>query len=82
MSGRVWSNVNPQLDDLRFSLGEQCGLLTKALKGFNHTEADREFEWDISQSLWTKEHVNLFNSEEQDIVKYFQNSFERSKKTY
>ena len=28
ISGRLWSHVNPQLDDLRFSLGQQCGLLT------------------------------------------------------
>src|SRR5690606_35168928 len=25
VSGRVWSGVNPQLDDLRYSLGKQCG---------------------------------------------------------
>lgn len=54
ISGRVWSSVNPQLDSLRFSLGEQCGLLTKALQGFEHQEAKREFEWDVAQSLWTK----------------------------
>ncbi len=39
VSGKVWSFVNPQLEDFRFSLGEQCGKLTKTLQGFNHTEA-------------------------------------------
>ncbi len=36
ISGRVLSSVNPQLDDLRFSLGKQCGLLTRSLQGFEH----------------------------------------------
>ena len=66
VSGRIWNDVNPQLDDLRFSLGEQCGLLTNALKGFVHEEAHRELDWDIAQSLWTKEHICLFNKKEKN----------------
>ncbi|WP_291868993.1 aminotransferase class III-fold pyridoxal phosphate-dependent enzyme [Maribacter sp.] len=82
VSGRVWSSVNPQLNNLRFSLGEQCGLLTKALQGFNHPEAHKEFAWDVAQSLWTKEHVDLFQKEEKEIIQYFQNQFEKSLETY
>ncbi|MFD1615294.1 aminotransferase class III-fold pyridoxal phosphate-dependent enzyme [Gelatiniphilus marinus] len=82
VSGRVWSTVNPQLNNLRFSLGEQCGLLTQALQGFTHAEAQREFEWDIAQSLWTKAHTALFKNEEKEIVEYFQNLFEKSEKNY
>ncbi|RXJ50466.1 aminotransferase class III-fold pyridoxal phosphate-dependent enzyme [Gelidibacter gilvus] len=82
VSGRVWSGVNPQLDDLRYSLGEQCGLLTQALQGFDHPEAHRKFDWDVAQSLWTKAHVELFNDNEKSIVKYFQNLFENSQTTY
>ncbi|WP_034041711.1 aminotransferase class III-fold pyridoxal phosphate-dependent enzyme [Wocania ichthyoenteri] len=82
VSGHVWSNVNPQLNDLRYSLGEQCGLLTKALQGFEHPEAHREFEWDVAQSLWTKVHMNLFNNEEKELIEYFQNQFEKSQDTY
>jgi len=74
--GRVWSSVNPQLDDLRFSLGEQCGLLTKALKGFDHKEAHRKLDWDVAQSLWTKAHLQLFNNEEKEVLSYFINRFE------
>jgi len=76
VSGRIWSQVNPQLDSLRFSLGEQCGLLTQALQGFEHPQAHGEFEWDTAQSLWTKEHLHLLNSEELEIITYFQNLFE------
>ncbi|MCF7567071.1 aminotransferase class III-fold pyridoxal phosphate-dependent enzyme [Sabulilitoribacter arenilitoris] len=82
VSGRVWSNVNPQLDNLRYSLGEQCGLLTKTLQGFNHKEAHREFEWDIAQSLWTNQYINLFNGKEKKILSAFQNKFEDKLNAY
>ncbi|WP_233899673.1 aminotransferase class III-fold pyridoxal phosphate-dependent enzyme [Tenacibaculum piscium] len=82
ISGRVWSSVNPQLDSLRFSLGEQCGLLTKALHGFEHPQAKREFVWDVAQSLWTKKHINLFENEQKEIISYFQNQFENNKERY
>ncbi|MBE7659994.1 aminotransferase class III-fold pyridoxal phosphate-dependent enzyme [Tenacibaculum finnmarkense] len=82
ISGRVWSSVNPQLDSLRFSLGEQCGLLTKALQGFEHPQAKREFVWDVAQSLWTTAHINLFKNEQKEIISYFQNNFENNKTSY
>ena len=82
VSGRVWSSVNPQLDSLRFSLGEQCGLLTTALQGFQHEKAAREFVWDVAQSLWTKEHIHLFSNEEKEIITYFQKQFESKKHSY
>ena len=82
VSGRVWSTVNPQLNELRYSLGVQCGLLTKALQGFEHTKATRNFDWDIAQSLWTKNHLHLFNSEEKIIVTYFQHKFESNLESY
>lgn len=80
--GRVWSSVNPQLDDLRFSLGKQCGLLTQALQGFDHPEAHRKFEWDIANALWTKQHVELFNKEKRAIIEYFQSQFEKFQQSY
>lgn len=82
VSGRVWSSVNPQLNDLRYSLGEQCGLLTKALQGFDHPEAHREFVWDIAQGHWTKAHNSLFKDEESEIITYFQNQFEDLNEAY
>ncbi len=82
VSGRVWNNVNPQLDNLRYSLGQQCGLLTKALQGFDHEEAHREFAWDVAQSLWTEAHIDLFEDDEKDIVTYFQNAFKATKPSY
>jgi len=80
--GRIWSSVNPQLDNLRFSLGEQCGLLTQALKGFDHKEAHREFVWDVAQSLWTKEHLHLFSGKEKEIISFFIDQFISNKSSY
>ena len=55
--GRLWSSVNPQTNFLRFNLGQQCGKLTKTLRFFKHTEAYRNFEWDIAQILMQKRHT-------------------------
>ena len=82
VSGRVWSSVNPQQEQLRFSLGEECGKLTQALQGFTHQEASREFVWDVAQSLWTKEHINLFTKEKKNIILFFQELFESNFEEY
>jgi 4-aminobutyrate aminotransferase-like enzyme/Ser/Thr protein kinase RdoA (MazF antagonist) len=82
VSGRIWSQVNPQLDNLRYSLGEKCGFLSHSLQGFTHPKAQREFVWDIAQSLWTKEHIQLFDGEEKKIISHFQNRFEAGQNTY
>ncbi|WP_373516287.1 aminotransferase class III-fold pyridoxal phosphate-dependent enzyme [Pricia sp.] len=82
ISGRIWSAVNPQLDDLRFSLGAQCGKLTQALQGFDHPQAHREFEWDIARSLWTTAHLDLFDEKERRILHSFQKDFEKMQSSY
>ncbi|MGB5436604.1 MAG: aminotransferase class III-fold pyridoxal phosphate-dependent enzyme [Maribacter sp.] len=80
--GRIWSSVNPQLDALQTSLGQQCGKLSTALLGFGHPLASRDFEWDIAQSLWTKDHVDRFKDNKREILTYFQNAFEHSFTAY
>ncbi len=82
ISGRLWSSVNPHLEDLRYSLGEQSGKLTHALQGFDHPQAYREFDWDIAKSLWTKEHLNLFNEKEKEMIVFFLNRFEKVQRSY
>ncbi|NND79703.1 MAG: aminotransferase class III-fold pyridoxal phosphate-dependent enzyme, partial [Maribacter sp.] len=82
VSGRIWSSVNPQLKSLRTSLGEQCGKLTAALQGFDHPKASRDFEWDVAYSLWTKNHLDLFEGDNKEVIAYFQNSFEATYKAY
>jgi len=82
IEGRTWSSVNPQLHELRQSLGVECGKLTQGLVGFDHENAHRNFVWDVAQSLWTKGYVHLFDTEEKELVQYFQAVFEKQQTTY
>ncbi|WP_180994053.1 phosphotransferase, partial [Arenibacter sp. NBRC 103722] len=82
ISGRVWSTVNPQLDNLRESLGGQCGRLTRALQGFDHPEAHRKFVWDIAEGAWTTDYLHLFRNGDKDVISYFQNQFKQAQTNY
>ena len=82
VSGTIWSSVNPQSEDLRFSIGKQCGILTKTLQGFKHAEAHYNFDWDIAQSLWTKKQLYLFEPPEKEILIKYQNKFEACQTSY
>ena len=80
--GRIWGSVNPQSDKLRFSLGEKSGIMTSLLNGFEHNMSERKFDWDIAQSLWTKNHLNLFDKDHKEILKYFIDEFESKIQNY
>ena len=82
VDGRLWSSVNPKTNELRFSLGKEAGKLTKALTGFSHEQANRPFEWDVAQGSWTEQYLDLFSTEEKEILQYFQNSFKATHKSY
>lgn len=77
IDGRMWSSVNPQSDDLRYSLGEACGEITNMLQDFHHPKAKRVFDWDIAQAGWTYPYQNLFGKEEKECIIYFTEAFER-----
>lgn len=80
--GDLWNSISTYSDGLKFTLGQQCGLLTKSLQGFDHKEAHRAFVWDVAQSLWTKEYLYLFSGEEKEIIQNFQRLFEKSQPSY
>jgi 4-aminobutyrate aminotransferase-like enzyme/Ser/Thr protein kinase RdoA (MazF antagonist) len=82
VSGRLWSSVNPQLDDLRYSLGEKGGEITSILQDFNHPCATRVFDWDIAQVAWTYTHLDLFNDEQKSCLRYFTNQFDQNQNAY
>lgn len=82
IEGRVWSSVHPKNENLFFSLGEQAGKISKALIGFDHPLAHRNFEWDLAQANWTKAHLDLFNSKQKFILTHFQNRFEELQSPY
>ena len=82
ISGRVWHQVNPRLSDLHVSLGKTCGKITKTLQGFHHPLPESDLDWDIAHSLWTKEYLQLFPTDEQEMINYFQNNFENELTSY
>ncbi len=75
IDGRLWSSVNPVTYKLLYSLGNQAGLLTRTLQGFEHPMAQRYFEWDLAQAGWTSEYRNLFSDEKQEILAFFHDQY-------
>ncbi len=82
ISGRLLSTVNPQLDDLRFGLGQKCGEITQVLSDFNHGRATRKLDWDIAQGEWIKAHLKLFNHQQKTGLTFYLNQFVGFKKAY
>jgi 4-aminobutyrate aminotransferase-like enzyme/Ser/Thr protein kinase RdoA (MazF antagonist) len=82
IDGRVWAKVNPKSAELRMSLGALCGKITKALKGFDHPEAYREFDWNLANAQWTYNEIHRFEGPKKEIVAHFQNRFIALQKTY
>ncbi len=82
VNGRLWSSVNPISDKLIYSLGAKTGELTKALTTFEHDFAIREYEWDITQALWCKDHLDLFEPKRAAILDVFLNRFESIQEEY
>ncbi len=82
VSGRLMSTVNPQLDDLRYGLGEKCGAITQVLNDFTHPHATRSFQWDIAQATWIKEHFSLFNHKQRTCLTFYLNQFFDFEKEY
>ena len=82
VEGRLWSCVNPITTSLLFSLGEKAGQLTAALHDFKHPFADRYLEWDISNALWCKEKLQMFNGERKALLSSLLHAFEQMQSTY
>jgi 4-aminobutyrate aminotransferase-like enzyme/Ser/Thr protein kinase RdoA (MazF antagonist) len=82
MEGRLWSSVNPVNDNLLFSLGQQAGRLTKALQGFAHPLAKRNFEWDVARVGWTRKFTHLFSKDRQEIASHFLEQFDQIQESY
>ena len=76
IDGRLWSGVYPKDPDLRRSLGQKLGLLTKGLEGFDHAFAHRFLKWDPRQTAWVREHLNsLPDRAKLHLAQHFLNLF-------
>ena len=77
IDGRLWSSVNPITNTLLHSLGEFAGLLTGGFQDFEHQFAERYLEWDISNAIWCKEKLDLFEGTQKNILSTFLTAFEQ-----
>lgn len=82
ISGRIYHDVKPKSSDLRYSIGLTCGRQLAALTSFDHPGARRDYAWDVAQSLWTKEHLDLFEGEQRSLVNTFIEAFESFQEAY
>jgi 4-aminobutyrate aminotransferase-like enzyme/Ser/Thr protein kinase RdoA (MazF antagonist)/murein DD-endopeptidase MepM/ murein hydrolase activator NlpD len=82
ISGRVWSQVNPYSETLRYRLGVSCGSLTQRLQSFDHPYAHRYFEWDLAQGIWVEAHLSLFNEKQKATLQFFIDSFKDIQEPY
>ncbi|MBZ0328677.1 MAG: aminotransferase class III-fold pyridoxal phosphate-dependent enzyme [Altibacter sp.] len=82
INGRVWAAVHPKLKELRVSLGANCGKITKALLNFDHPEAHREFDWNLSNAHWTFDELHRFEGSQKEIIASFQNRFSKLQATF
>ena len=82
VEGRLWSGVNPLGEKQLYSLGEEAGRLTGALKGFQHPLTVRDFEWDLAQAAWTREYLTLHSPEQQEILLYFMDQYDAVQEQY
>ncbi len=82
VQGRLWAHINPKTQSLRFDLGEKAGKITEALKGFNNEVAERSSNWDLADSSWTLDHLDLFSEKEKEQVSYFQRRFSEIQPIY
>jgi 4-aminobutyrate aminotransferase-like enzyme/Ser/Thr protein kinase RdoA (MazF antagonist) len=82
IDGRMWSDVTPVTDRLLVSLGRQAGQVTQALQGFDHDLAHRDLVWDLAQADWTRDHLDLFSSEQREIIDFFYHRFTQIQPVY
>lgn len=82
IDGRIWATINPKTKKLRNQLGEKAGKITKHLLDFEHPAAHRSFDWNLAESQWTFNHLNLFQGEEKELISNFQKQFAKIQNTY
>lgn len=82
LEGRLWSSVNPHTNSLLKSLGEKAGLITAGLQDFEHHFAERYLEWDISNALWCREKLDMFEETRKNILSTFLDAFEQIQPEY
>ncbi len=75
--GRLWADVTPKSKELRASLGQQLGILSNGLDGFDHPFGHRFLKWDPRQTSWVRDQLALLTDPRQlETANYFLSLFE------
>ncbi|MGB9512279.1 MAG: aminotransferase class III-fold pyridoxal phosphate-dependent enzyme [Candidatus Acidiferrum sp.] len=77
LPGNTLAAVKPQSLDLLASLGSFLAEVDFSLLDFSHPATHREFKWDLSQSLWARDHLaRIQNPQRRAIAEQFLLLFE------
>jgi 4-aminobutyrate aminotransferase-like enzyme/Ser/Thr protein kinase RdoA (MazF antagonist) len=82
VEGQLYSSLPIKDDHLRSTLGHKIALITKGLLNFSHHYMNRKFEWDVAQSLWTEQHLGLFDENLRPVVASFISLFKSKANIY
>ena len=76
LPGELWSDAKVHTPGLLKDLGKKAGYLTGRLNNFEDPfSIKRKFDWDVSQTSWTKPHQNLFKSQKKNYIDHFYKGF-------
>ena len=78
LPGRLYSDIRPHPLYLVREVGTALAKLDNALKGFDHPLLSRTLKWDMRQSGWIRDHIELIDGKErqaliESIVSTFEN---------
>lgn len=59
VEGIVYARFKPHSPALIHDVGAVLGTVDKALNDFEHSELHRNFKWNLTQSGWIKDHLNV-----------------------
>lgn len=82
IEGRLYHEVMPKTETLRYSLGQKCGEITACLQYFAHDSSANNGEWNLANALWVAHYLSLFSTEEQEMFLFFIEKFKAIQPIY
>ena len=87
VEGTLWSNYLPHTNDHLKLLGIQAANLDHILQDFQYPSVssdpvNHQFDWDLAQSLWIKDHLYRFKPDQKMMLEHFIELFEAHQKNY
>ncbi len=64
LPGQCYAKAAPKTPQLAHALGRVLGQTAKALSDYQNDHLRRDFNWNLLQSDWIKDHINIINTTE------------------